>query len=484
MPEDPTPILGWVDCPRSGNMEIYNEAWPPSELTILMPCLNEAETLETCIKKAQSFLLTSRINGEVLVADNGSTDGSQEIARCCGARVINAAERGYGSALITGTQLARGTFVIVGDADESYDFSELTSFLTALRDGADLVMGNRFQGGIAAGAMPPLHRYVGNPVLSFIGRLFFGADIGDFHCGLRGFRRTSILALNLQSSGMEFASEMVVKATLHELRIDEVPTTLRKDGRSRPPHLRTWRDGWRHLRFLLLYSPRWLFLYPGIFLMFLSIVVGISVEVTTVRIFSVTLGVDTLVVASAFFIIGIQSLLFAVFTKIYGVSEGWLPTNKRLERMRSSVSLEVGMGIGVALIVLGATGLVFAFLNWRHARFGALNPVAALRTVVPSATLLIVGFQITLASLFVGILEIRRTRVATSLSSIGESPSAHRPEGEHSDELNEPINGFAGPGFEVPDGTGDLSNSTVNGPGEREESDRFRLKRTRTFADE
>ena len=391
-----------------------------------MPCLNEAETIGTCIEKAQSFLLASGIDGEVLIADNGSTDGSQEIARCRGARVVEVPERGYGSALIDGTNHSLGTFVIMGDADDSYDFSHLDDFVSALRSGADLVMGNRFRGGIAPGAMPPLHRYLGNPLLSFIGRLFFRANIGDFHCGLRGFRRASIFALNLQSSGMEFASEMVVKATLQGLRIDEVPTTLSKDGRTRKPHLRTWRDGWRHLRFLLLYSPRWLFLYPGIILVVLSVAFGIAVELTTVKVFSVTLGVDTLVVASAFFVIGIQSLLFAIFTKIYGVNEGWLPTNGRMERLRTSVSLEVGLGIGVTLAVVGAIGLLFALLNWRHARFGELNPVAALRTVVPSATLLMAGFQITLASLFISILEIRRTRVAASPSDNSAIPSDRR----------------------------------------------------------
>ncbi|HAM24131.1 MAG TPA: dolichol-P-glucose synthetase, partial [Actinobacteria bacterium] len=235
-----------------------------------MPCLDEAETIETCIRKAQGYLQRSGVAGEVLIADNGSTDGSQELARALGARVVDVPRRGYGAALIAGIHQAQGRFIIMGDADDSYDFSALDPFVTALRGGADLVMGNRFAGGIAPGAMPALHRYLGNPVLSFIGRLFFRSPIGDFHCGLRGFRREAALELDLRTTGMEFASELVVKATLAQQRVVEVPTTLSPDGRSRPPHLRSWRDGWRHLRFLLLYSPRWLFLYPGLLVMALG----------------------------------------------------------------------------------------------------------------------------------------------------------------------------------------------------------------------
>jgi glycosyltransferase involved in cell wall biosynthesis len=229
------------------------------ELTILMPCLNEAETLATCITKARSFLSRTGISGEILIADNGSIDGSQTIARDLGARIIPVTTRGYGSALRTGIQAAHGRFVIMGDSDDSYNFSLLDDFVEKLRAGYQLVMGNRFKGGILPGAMPPLHRYLGNPVLTAIGRLFFRSACGDFHCGLRGFERSAILALDLQGSGMEFASEMVVKATVHNLRIAEVPIVLSPDGRTRPPHLRSWRDGWRHLRVLLLFSPRWLF---------------------------------------------------------------------------------------------------------------------------------------------------------------------------------------------------------------------------------
>jgi len=322
--------------------------------------------------------------------------------------VIDVPVRGYGAALIAGIDAAHGTYVIMGDADQSYDFSSLDPFVEALRGGADLVMGNRFRGGIDKGAMPPLHRYLGNPLLSFIGRLFFRGDIKDFHCGLRGFRRESIQTLELQSVGMEFASEMVVKSLLQKLTIVEVPTTLRKDGRSRPPHLRTWRDGWRHLRFLMLYSPRWLFFYPGIVLLALGLVLGILVESSSAKVGSVDLGVDTLVVASAFFVIGLQSIFFAFFTKIYGVNEGFLPASPKTDGARRMLRLEVGIIVGVLFVVFGATGLIMAFDRWSNAQFGSLDPVGALRTVVPSATLLVAGFQITLASLFISILDIRR----------------------------------------------------------------------------
>jgi glycosyltransferase involved in cell wall biosynthesis len=246
------------------------------ELTILMPCLNEAETIATCAKKASSYLSKSNIRGEILVADNGSTDGSREIAQGLGARVVSICERGYGAAQIGGIGAARGRFVIIGDADDSYDFSRLDGFVAKLREGYDLVMGNRFKGGIEAGAMPPLHRWLGNPVLSFIGRIFFKAELGDFHCGLRGFDRQSIRNLGLRARGMEFASEMVVRCRLARLRMTEVPTTLKKDGRSRRPHLHTWRDGWRHLRFLLIFAPRWLFFYPGLALFMFGIVFSIA----------------------------------------------------------------------------------------------------------------------------------------------------------------------------------------------------------------
>jgi glycosyltransferase involved in cell wall biosynthesis len=390
-----------------------NELLAPREVTILMPCLNEAETLGTCIRKARDYLDRSGIAGEILIADNGSDDGSIDIAEEAGARVVHVSQRGYGNALIAGIQSAQGAYVIMGDADDSYDFSNLDEFVRALRGGADLVMGNRFQGGIAPGAMPPLHRYLGNPVLSKIGRLFFRSKIGDFHCGLRGFRRDRILALDLHSGGMEFASEMVVKATLKGLDVQEVPTTLRPDGRSRPPHLRTWHDGWRHLRFLLIYSPRWLFFYPGIALCVLAFVLGILVEITTVRIGNVTLGVDTLVVCYALLIIGFQSVLFAVLTKKYGTNEGFLPPNPTFERILRQVSFERGVVMGLILFVVGLVGLVVAILKWKTVGFGSLNPTQELDIVIPSVALLTVGSQGALASAFLSVLDVRRRSVVT-----------------------------------------------------------------------
>jgi glycosyltransferase involved in cell wall biosynthesis len=389
------------------------ELLEPREVTILMPCLNEAETLGTCIRKAKDYLDRAGIAGEILIADNGSDDGSIGIAEEAGARVVHVTQRGYGNALIAGIQAAQGNYVIMGDADDSYDFSNLDEFVRALRNGADLVMGNRFQGGIEPGAMPPLHRYLGNPVLSKIGRLFFRSKIGDFHCGLRGFRRDRILALNLHSGGMEFASEMVVKATLEGLDVQEVPTTLSPDGRSRPPHLRTWHDGWRHLRFLLIYSPRWLFFYPGVVLCALAVVLGILVETTTVRIGNVTLGVDTLVVCYALLIIGFQSVIFAVLTKKYGTNEGFLPPNPTFERILRQVSFERGVVIGLILFVVGVVGLVVAILKWKTVGFGSLNPTQELNIVIPSVALLTVGSQGALASAFLSVLDIRRRSIAT-----------------------------------------------------------------------
>ncbi len=377
------------------------------ELTILMPCLNEAETLAICISKATAYLERAGINGEVLIADNGSNDGSQEIARSLGARVLDVPSRGYGNALIAGIAAARGEFVIMGDADDSYDFSDLDAFVTALRNGSELVMGNRFKGGIAEGAMPPLHRYLGNPVLSFIGRLFFKSKIGDFHCGLRGFRRDAISDLQLESGGMEFASEMVVKSELAHLTIAEVPTTLRKDGRSRPPHLRTWTDGWRHLRFLLLYSPRWIFFYPGLVVIVLALIGGILIETDKLTLANARFGMDSLVVAAGLIIIGVQAVLFSILTHLYGEQAGFLPRNQKVHSLRSRISLESGVGIGAVLSLVGIVMLVIAFIVWQRSGFGSLNVVSQLHLVVPAVTLLVVGVQISLSSAFMGILLIK-----------------------------------------------------------------------------
>ncbi|GAA4534458.1 MULTISPECIES: glycosyltransferase family 2 protein [Nonomuraea] len=380
------------------------------ELTVVMPCLNEAETVEVCVRKALACMEEHGIEGEVLIADNGSTDGSQQLARDAGARVVHVDAKGYGNALMGGIRAARGKYVIMGDADDSYDFGSLMPFVEQLRDGADLVMGNRFKGGIAPGAMPPLHRYLGNPVLSFVGRLFFPSKIADFHCGLRGFRRDSILNLGLQTGGMEFASEMVVRSTLAGYDVREVPTTLSPDGRSRPPHLRSWRDGWRHLRFLLLYSPKWLFFYPGIALMMIGLVAGTALTFGPVKIGQLAFDVDTLVGASAAMVIGFQSALFALFTKVYAAEEGFLPESRRVRKLISMVTLERGLVVGGLLALAGLVGLVMSLVHWQVRSWGALDPRESLRIVVPAATALIMSFQTIFASLFVSILGIRRTR--------------------------------------------------------------------------
>ncbi|MGK7935335.1 MAG: glycosyltransferase [Xenococcaceae cyanobacterium] len=370
------------------------------ELSILMPCLNEAETLGTCIKKAKKYLTENDIAGEIIVADNGSTDGSQDIAKSMGARVIHVRQKGYGSALRGGILSATGQYVIMADADDSYDFSNLNPFLYKLRQGYDLVMGNRFKGGIKRGAMPPLHKYLGNPVLTWIGKLFFASPCNDFHCGLRGFRRDAIEQLDLRTTGMEFASEMVVKATLNKMRITEVPTTLSPDGRSRPPHLNTWRDGWRHLRFLLLYSPRWLFFYPGLFLMAMGLT-------STFGLIS-SPKIHTLLYSSAAIIIGFQLVSFAVFTKVFAINEGLLPRDAKLNRLLRFINLEGGLIAGCILLLIGVISSVYAFMLWENTSFGALNPVEVMRIVIPAVTTLALGFQIIFSSFFLSVLGLKR----------------------------------------------------------------------------
>lgn len=390
------------------------------ELSIVMPCLNEAETIETCVRKAVSFLYAHGIEGEVIVADNGSTDGSRALARASGARVVAVPEKGYGNALMGGFRAAHGRYVVMGDADDSYDFTALMPFVVELRNGADLVMGNRFAGGIDDGAMPFLHRHLGNPVLSFIGRLFFGSKIGDFHCGLRAFRRDSIMRLGLQTGGMEFASEIVVKATLAGLDITEVPTTLSRDGRSRRPHLDTWRDGWRHLRFLLLYSPRWLFLIPGVVMMVVGLLMGVALSFGPVRLGDVAFDVDTLVGASALLIIGFQAALFGLLTKVYATQEGFLPPDARVQRLVAWTTLERGLLIGGVLALAGLAGLVISLMHWRVHDFGDLDARRSLRLVVPAATALVMSFQATFTTLFISILGIRR-QPQWSVSEVGRS---------------------------------------------------------------
>lgn len=381
---------------------------PECELSIVMPCLNEAETLGICIRKAQDFLRQNAVSGEILVADNGSTDGSLEIAQSMGVRIVQIEERGYGAALMGGIKTASGKYVIMGDSDDSYDFSDLGPFLQKLREGYDLVMGNRFQGGVRPGAMPWLHRYLGNPVLSAIGRLFFHSPIGDFHCGLRGFDKNAILALNMRTTGMEFASEMVVKSSMRNLRISEVPTILHRDGRTRQPHLRTWRDGWRHLRFLLLFSPRWLFLYPGLALFGLGTLLMAWLVPQPRTIGSFTLDVNTLFYAALLMILGNQSVVFAIFTKVFAISEGLMPNDPKLERFFKFFNLEVGLILGAMLILAGFAGSIFALIYWGNVSFGSLNPSNSLRVVIPSGTMIAIGFQIILTSFFLSILGLKR----------------------------------------------------------------------------
>jgi len=378
------------------------------ELSIVMPCLNEAETLATCIRKAQKALKELNVVGEVVIADNGSTDGSPEIAAALDARVIHVAEKGYGSALLGGIKAARGGSIIMGDADDSYDFTNLGPFLDKLRDGYDLVMGNRFKGGIERNAMPPLHRYLGNPVLTGIGRLFFRSPCGDFHCGLRGFSKTAIQRLDLRTRGMEFASEMVVKASLHGLRIAEVPTTLSVDGRNRPPHLRSWRDGWRHLRFLLLYSPRWLFLYPGLLLMIAGAAVSGWLLVGPRVVDGITLDVHTFLYAAMAIIIGYQTVIFAVFTKVFAITEGLLPEDPRLTMLFRHIKLETGILAGVLLLVAGLGLSLYTLSFWSATSFGPLDPTRTLRIVIPAVTLLALGLQTVLSSFFLSILGLER----------------------------------------------------------------------------
>jgi Glycosyl transferase family 2 len=380
------------------------------ELTVVMPCLNEAETVATCVRKAVKFLADSGVSGEVVVADNGSTDGSRELAAEAGARVVPVSDKGYGNALMGGIVAAHGEYVIMGDADDTYDFGNLMPFVTELRNGADLVMGNRFKGGIEPGAMPRLHRYLGTPVLSFIGRLFFRSSIGDFNCGLRGFRRDSAISLGLQATGMEFASEMIVKSALARQKISEVPTTLGKGGRTRAPHLNTWRDGWRHLRFLLLFSPRWLFFIPGLVLLVVGLGLGAAVATGPLTIGGVSLDVDTLVACGACVDIGFQAMLFWLFTQVYAGSEGFLPEQPKVQTFLGKLSLERGLLTGAAVGLAGLVGVIFSLTYWQDQSFGHLNYEHALRLMVPSVTALVLSCQLILGTFFLSILGIKQTR--------------------------------------------------------------------------
>ncbi len=382
----------------------------PIELTIVMPCLNEAETLKVCIDKAMKYLNDNHISGEVVIGDNGSTDGSQDIARGCGARVVDIPRKGYGSALMGAIQAANGKYVIMGDSDDSYDFSNLNAYLEKLRGGYDLVMGNRFKGGIAKGAMPFLHYYLGNPVLSFIGKLFFGGGVNDFHCGLRGFRQDIVTVLNLQTTGMEFASEMVVKAQINKLKIIEVPTTLSVDGRTRPPHLRTWRDGWRHLRFLLLYSPKWLFLIPGLTLMIIGLILFVLIQQGPVQLMNIHFDTNTLLYAGAFVVIGFQAVNFAVFTRIYAIQQGFLPKNSTLDKIYNFLTLEAGLIVGVLITLAGLGGSIYSLYLWDQQDFGQLNYSSILRVVIPSVFAIMMGLQTIFSSFFLSFLGLNQKK--------------------------------------------------------------------------
>ncbi|MBZ5679988.1 MAG: glycosyltransferase family 2 protein [Acidobacteriia bacterium] len=373
-----------------------------------MPCLNEAETLETCILKAQQAFQEANIAGEVIVADNGSTDGSPEIAERLGAKVAHVQARGYGNALMGGIAAASGTYIIMGDADASYDFGHIPRFLEQLRKDSDLVMGNRFKGGIQKDAMPPLHRYLGNPVLTRLGRLFFGGSCGDFYCGLRGFSKKAYETMGLRTTGMEFATEMVVKATLLGMKVREVPTTLSPDGRTRPPHLRTWRDGWRTLRFFLLYSPRWLFLYPGLALMLVGFLVGAWLLPEPRQVGSVIFDVHTLLYAAIAILLGFQSIAFAVFTKLFAISEGLHPPDPLLDRLFRYINLELGLLVGTALAILGFGTSIYAVHMWGQQHFGPLDMSRTLRVVIPAALSMTLGVQTIFSSFFLSVLGLRR----------------------------------------------------------------------------
>lgn len=376
------------------------------ELTILMPCLNESRTLKTCIDKAMKFLNDNNIDGEVLIADNGSTDGSQDIAKNAGARVVDISEKGYGAALIGGCNAAFGKYVIMGDSDDSYDFLNLMPFVEKLREGYELVMGNRFKGGIEKGAMPPLHKYLGNPVLSFIGRVLYRSNIKDFHCGLRGYNRESIMKLNLHTTGMEYASEMVVQATLHKLKICEVPTTLKKDGRDRPPHLRSWSDGWRHLTFLLMHSPNWLFLYPGLLSFVIGLLISAKIVINPIIVNNICFDVNTLVYSAVATIVGFQLILFYVLTKKYATLTKFIPITK-IDKYLIKFTMNRGIFIGAILFLIGLIGSIVAICIWSNAGFGNLESSKMLRLTIPMLILFVCGIQLMFSSFFLGILEIK-----------------------------------------------------------------------------
>jgi len=398
-----------------------NQTTPSPEFSIVMPCLNESKTLGRCIDKALASFEELGIEGEVIVADNGSTDGSIEIARSRGVRVVPVTVRGYGAALSTGIAAARGTFVIMGDADDTYDFSNLRPFVESLRAGYDLVQGNRFKGGIEPGAMPPAHRYFGNPLLSALGRrLFRCPEIGDFYCGLRGFRKEAIDRLQIQSSGMEFALEMIVKAGMRGLKIKEVPTTLSKDAKDRVPHLRTYRDGWRSLRFFLTMSPHWVFTLPGLVFLLAGLVGCVVLFPGPVRLGDITLDYHTLIYASAAVVIGYQGLLLGTFAKLMAAETGLHPHLTRLGFLRERAVMERLLGLAALLLVIGCALGVASFLRWASFDFGNLGRTVTVRLVVGSSLGLVLGIQTLMAAFFYATLNMlveRHRRFHTPVQS-------------------------------------------------------------------
>lgn len=380
----------------------------PIELSIVMPCLNEARTLSSCLRKAQAFLAQNGVVGEVIVADNGSADNSAAIAHQHGAIVVKVAEKGYGAALAGGFAVATGKYVIMGDADDSYDFSALMPMLGKLREGYDLVVGNRFKGGIKPKAMPLLNRYLGNPVLTALGRLFFRIPIGDFHCGLRGFNRLALQGVELRTTGMEYASEMIVRASLHGLRIAEVPVTLWPDGRGRKPHLQPWRDGWRHLRFLLLYSPRWLYLYPGLAMIVLGLAVAaLLLPGPMVIADGVGLDVHTLLVGAMSILVGVQSITFGFMARSYAIRNGMIPFHSRYEKLMAGLTLERLLLLAGALFLAGLLAVGWAAHRWSAVAFGALDYRDVMRILIVAVTCIVGGLQLGFAAFFLGVMQIK-----------------------------------------------------------------------------
>ncbi|MGD8457474.1 MAG: glycosyltransferase family 2 protein [Anaerolineales bacterium] len=381
------------------------------ELSIVMPCLNEELTIGTCIKKAQQFLEEYGVEGEIVVADNGSTDSSLEIAKGLGARIIHVEKRGYGNALRAGIHSSYGKYIIMGDSDDSYDFTSLSPFLEKLREGYELVMGNRFAGGILPGAMPWHHRYIGNPILSFIGRLFFKSPVKDFHCGLRGFTKAAFDRLDLHTGGMEFASELVIKASMLGLKISEVPTVLSPDGRDRPPHLRSWRDGWRHLRFMLIYSPTWLFFIPGIVLMIIGFVLGIWIFLFPVEIYGINLEINSMLYSSVIILLGFSSILFSVIAWTYGYQNQLLIQNKFIVRFHEFFRLEKGLLLGALLFAVGIFVGVDIYVAWGSTGFGELDPFIFTKRAIFSTLFILLGSNVTMGSF---LLSIIRTNIGSA----------------------------------------------------------------------